>query len=35
LKIALPITPVQRLAIVFLRPRSQEIITFPSATPFE
>ena len=35
LKIAMPIMPTLRLAILFLRARSQEIITFPSVAPFE
>jgi hypothetical protein len=35
LKIAMPIMPTLRLAILFLRARSQDIITFPSVAPFE
>jgi len=35
LKIAMPIMPTLRLAILFLRARWQEIITFPSVAPFE
>jgi hypothetical protein len=31
----MPIMPVLRLAILFLRARLQEIINFPSAAPFE